>query len=138
MSVKAEQIYVNLPVKDLDKSIDFFKSLGFEFDQQFTDEKAACLVLGDNIFAMLLVESFFQRFTNKEIPDTRSSSEVIVALSAASRDTVNDIINKAAAAGGEPVGRPVDHGWMYTWSFRDLDGHIWEFLHADTAAIAQG
>lgn len=137
MTTRSEKIFVNLPVKDLKKTMDFFSQVGFEFNPQFTDEKAACLVISDHIFAMLLVEEFFQSFTNKEITDTTKSAEVILALSAESREKVDEIVNKALAAGGKPYNDPIDHGFMYSWSFQDIDGHLWEFLYMDESMLEQ-
>ncbi|MFF2529735.1 VOC family protein [Brevibacillus sp. NPDC058079] len=137
MALQSKQIFVNLPVKDLNKSIDFFTAIGYEFNPQFTDQNAACLVIGENIFAMLLVEEFFQTFTKKELTDATRSTEVIVALSADSRAQVDEIVSKALAAGATPSKDPVDHGFMYSWSFQDLDGHLWEFLHMDQGAVPQ-
>ncbi|MGP0584741.1 VOC family protein [Paenibacillus timonensis] len=135
MAVTLSNIFVNLPIKDLQRSMNFFLALGFEFNPQFTDEKAACLVIGENIFAMLLTEEYFKSFTKKEIPDTSGHSEVIVALSADSRNQVDDIVNKALASGGKPYSDPVDHGFMYTWSFQDPDGHLWEIMYMDASAV---
>ncbi|MED1780475.1 VOC family protein [Brevibacillus fortis] len=137
MALQSKQIFVNLPVKDLNKSIDFFTAIGYEFNPQFTDQNAACLVIGENIFAMLLVEEFFQTFTKKELTDATRSTEVIVALSADSKEQVDEIVNKALAAGATPSKDPVDHGFMYSWSFQDLDGHLWEFLYMDQGAVPQ-
>jgi uncharacterized protein len=133
MALQSKQIFVNLPVKDLNKTKEFFKSIGYEFNAQFTDEKAACMVIGDNIYAMLLVESFFQTFIKKEITDASKQTEVIVALSADSREQVDEIANKAAAAGAKGY-EPVDHGFMYSRSFEDLDGHLWEYVYMDMSA----
>lgn len=130
----ATQIFVNLPVKDLGKSITFFTHLGFTFNQQFTDENATCMIIGENIFAMLLVEKYFQDFTKKEIPDTTKTSEVILALSADSRKKVDEMVNKAIEAGGAAPNKPQDHGWMYQHGFEDLDGHLWEVLYMDETA----
>ncbi|MBW7456198.1 VOC family protein [Paenibacillus sepulcri] len=135
MAVTADKIFVNLPVKDLNKSVDFFSTIGFEFNPQFTDENATCMIVSENIFVMLLVESFYKTFTTKEIADTAKSTEVIVALSAASKDKVDEIVNRALAAGGTPSNDPVDLGFMYQWSFQDLDGHLWEFVHMDENAV---
>ncbi len=135
MAVSLSNIFVNLPVKDLQRSMNFFQSIGFEFNPQFSDEKAACLVIGPNIFTMLLTEEYFKSFTKKEIPDTTGQSEVIVALSAESRDQVDEIVNKALASGGKPYSDPVDHGFMYTWSFQDPDSHLWEIVFMDSSAV---
>jgi uncharacterized protein len=134
MALQSKQIFVNLPVKDLNKTIEFFSSIGFEFNAQFTDDKATCMVIGDNIYAMLLVEEFFQSFIKKDIVDASRQTEVIVALSAESREQVDEIVSKAAAAGAL-LHEPVDHGYMYSRSFEDLDGHLWEFMHMDMSAV---
>jgi predicted lactoylglutathione lyase len=131
----ATQIFVNLPVKDLSKSIEFFKALGYSFNAQFTDENAGCLVISEEIYAMLLVEPFFQTFTKKEIVDANKSVEAILALGVESRARVDELVDKALAAGGQPAGEPMDHGFMYSRSFQDLDGHIWEFLHMDPSYV---
>ena len=131
----AKQIFVNLPVKDLNKSVAFFTSLGFSFNPQFTDEKATCMIIGENIFAMLLVEPFFKTFTKKGISDAHKSTEVLIALDASSRDEVKSMVAKAIAAGGTQYMDPQDHGWMYQHSFADLDGHQWEILYMDESAL---
>lgn len=129
-------IFVNLPVKNLQQSMDFFTQLGYTFKKQFTDEKAACLVISDTIFAMLLTEPFFQGFIpGKEISDTGKTKEVLVCLSADSKDAVNDLADKALAAGGKAFRAPDDHGFMYSRSFEDLDGHVWEIMWMDPAAV---
>jgi predicted lactoylglutathione lyase len=133
----ATQIFVNLPVKDLDKSVAFFTKLGFSFNPQFTDEKATCMIIAENIYAMLLVESFFKTFTKKEITNAHKSTEVLIALDATSRDEVKEMVSKAIEAGGTSYMDPQDHGWMYQHSFADLDGHQWEILFMDESAIPQ-
>ncbi len=134
MAVKSNMIFVNLPVKDLQASIRFFNALGFEFNPDFTDENAGCLVIGDNIFAMLLMEPFFQSFTTKAIADTSKTTEVMVAISADSRAQVDELADKALASGGSVAGDPQDHGFMYSRSFQDPDGHIWEVVYMEQAA----
>jgi predicted lactoylglutathione lyase len=129
------KIFVNLPVKDLNKSVEFFTKLGYTFNAQFTDENAACMVISDDIFAMLLVEPFFQGFTKKEIVDTSKSTEVILALSTDSREQVDEMIRKAKEAGGTIPNEKQDQGFMYSHSFQDPDGHIWEVFYMDPAAI---
>lgn len=135
----ATMIFVNLPVKNLQRSMDFFAQLGYTFNQQFTDEKAACMVISDTIYAMLLTEPFFQGFIQgKEIADTGKAKEVLVCLSADSKDAVNSLADKAIAAGGKQFRTPEDHGFMYSRSFEDLDGHVWEIMWMDpTAAVPQ-
>ena len=122
------QIYVNLPVKDLKRSTTFFEKLGFELNSKFSDERATCVVLGENMYAILLVESFFQTFTNKPISDATKSTEVLVCLSCESREKVDDLVKKAIAAGGRAPREPQDQGFMYGHGFEDLDGHIWELI----------
>ncbi|MFS0821789.1 VOC family protein [Bacillus sp. 1P02SD] len=121
-----QNIFVNLPVKNLEKTMEFFSKLGFEFDPKYTNESATCMVIGQNMYAMLLVEEFFQSFTKKDIPDTAKSSEAIIALSVESREEADKLAEKALAAGAKPTNEPQDHGFMYSRSFADLDGHLWE------------
>ena len=125
----AKQIFVNLPVKDLNKTIEFFTKLGFKFNPQFTDENATCMIIGENIFAMLLVEKFFKSFIKKEICDAKKSTEVLLALHVDSRKEVDEMMTKAIKAGGKEPREPQDHGWMYGRSFEDINGHIWEVFH---------
>lgn len=129
------KIFVNLPVKDLNKTIEFFTKLGFKFNPQFTDENATCMIVGDDIFVMLLVEKFFKTFTKKEISDTSKNTEVIVALSVEGRENVDKMINKAIEYGGKESREPQDHGWMYGRSFEDIDGHLWEIIYMDESAL---
>ncbi|HEY0887932.1 MAG TPA: VOC family protein [Ramlibacter sp.] len=133
------QIYVNLPIHDMERSKAFFAALGFSFNPQFTNEQGACMVIADNIFAMLLVESFFRTFTNKPVADAGKSTEVLVCLSCGSREEVDGLVRKAVAAGGTAPMPPQDHGFMYGHGFTDLDGHMWELVYMDPAAAgAQG
>ena len=132
-----KQIFVNLPVKDLNKSIEFFTKLGFTFNPQFTDENAACMIIGENIFAMLLVEKFFKSFTKKEIANAYHNTEVINAISVDSREEVDEMIEKAISAGGKETREAQEHGWMYGRSFEDLDGHQWEVFWADESKIPE-
>jgi predicted lactoylglutathione lyase len=131
------QIFVNLPVKDLKKSVAFFTKLGFKFDPKFTDENATCMIVGENIFVMLLVESFFKTFTAKTICDATKQTEVIVCISTDSRKKVDDMVGKAVAAGGTTPRKPQDHGFMYQHGFQDLDGHLWEVVHMVPGAAGQ-
>ena len=134
----ATQIFVNLPVKDLKKTMDFFGKLGFSFNPVFTDENAACLVISENIYAMLLVEKFFKSFIpGKEISDARKSTEVLTALSAGSRQEVDELVGKAVAAGGSEYRQVQDYGWMYGRAFQDINGHIWEVFHANLDAMPE-
>ena len=129
----ATKIFVNLPVKDLNRSVGFFTKLGYKFNPQFTDENATCMIVGEDIFVMLLVETYFKTFTPKSIADAKSSTEVIVALSSDSRADVDRIAEAALAAGGRKFKEPVDQGFMYHRAFEDLDGHIWEHLWMNPA-----
>jgi uncharacterized protein len=129
------KIFVNLPANDLNKTIEFFTKLGFKFNPQFTDENATCMIVGEDIFVMLLVEKFFKTFTKKEICDTSKNTEVIVALSVEGREKVDQMINKAIEAGGRESREPQDHGWMYGRSFEDINGHIWEIIYMDESAL---
>lgn len=135
MGIRADKIFVNLPVKDLNKTVDFFTKVGFEFNAQFTDENATCMVISESIFVMLLVEDYFKTFTKKEISDTAKSTEVIMAITAESKEKVDELVNKALAAGGKASNDPIDHGFMYSWSFQDLDGHLWELFYMDESAV---
>ncbi|MBQ0988061.1 VOC family protein [Streptomyces sp. F63] len=129
-------IFVNLPVKDVQRSRAFFGALGYSFDERFSDEKAACLVLKeDSIYAMLLAEPFFKGFTKKEIPDTSGSAQVITALGAESREEVDRLVDTALASGGSPAGDTMEEGPMYVRSFQDPDGHHWEAVYMDMSAM---
>jgi uncharacterized protein len=133
----ATKIFVNLPVKDLNRSIDFFTALGFSFNPQFTDDKAACMVISGSIYSMLITEPYFKTFTKKEISDAKKNTEVLIALDAESREQVDAIVRKALKAGGSIYMEPQDHGWMYGHSFADLDGHQWEIVYMDESAAPQ-
>jgi uncharacterized protein len=131
----ATKIFVNLPVKNLSRSVEFFTKLGYTFNPQFTDENATCMIVGEDIFVMLLVEPFFKSFTKKDIADTSKSSEVIIALSSDSKEKVDELVNKAVAAGATTPNEKQDQGFMYSWGFQDLDGHLWETIYMDPNAI---
>lgn len=135
VAIRAKQIFVNLPVQDLKKSVEFFTKVGFEFDANFTDESATCMIIGENIYAMLLVEERFQSFISKKISNAADTTEVIVALSVDSREQVDEIVQAALDAGGKPSNEPQDHGFMYGWSFQDLDDHLWEVSYMDLSAF---
>ena len=130
-----KQIYVNLPVKDLARSRAFFSSLGFDFNPQFSNDQGACMIIGENIFAMLLAEPFFQGFTSKPISNARETTEVLTCLSCESREEVDALVAKALAAGGRAPNPKQDHGFMYGHGFEDLDGHVWELSYMDMGAI---
>ena len=136
--VVANQIFVNLPVRNLKKTREFFSKLGFTFNPKFSDENAACMILSDDAYAMLLVESFFKTFTKKPISDAKKSTEVMIALSVGSRNEVDEMMNKALKAGGREARAPEDHGWMYGRAFEDIDGHIWEVGHMDESQMPSG
>ncbi len=132
------QIYVNLPITDMARSRAFFEALGYHFNPQFSNEQGACLVLGENLYVMLLVHPFFQGFIDKRIADSRESTEVLVCLSCESRAEVDQLVARAIAAGGRAPRPPQDHGFMYGHGFEDLDGHLWELVHMVDASQAQG
>jgi predicted lactoylglutathione lyase len=127
----ATQIFVNLPVNDLNKSIEFFTKLGYTFNPQFTDEKATCMIISDTIYVMLLTRTFFQTFTEKTIIDAHTSVECSICLSTDNKDAVNEMVAKAEAAGATIPNPATDYGFMYQHSFADLDGHHWEFMWMD-------
>jgi len=131
----AKQIFVNLPVKDLKKSLEFFSRLGFSFNPQFTNDNGACMIIGENIYAMLLVENFFKTFTKKDISDATKTTEVLIAIDVLNRQEVDEMVKKAVEAGGSIYRDPQDHGWMYFHSFADLDGHQWEIGFMDESAM---
>jgi uncharacterized protein len=124
-----KQIFVNLPIADMAKSQAFFKALGYSFNPDFTNEQGAALVLGENLFAMLLVHDFFKTFIDKPIADAKKSTEVLICVSCDSREQVDALVAKAVAAGGTSPRQPQDHGFMYAHGFEDLDGHIWELVY---------
>lgn len=124
-------VFPNLPVSDLQRSRDFFSALGFEFNEQFSDENAACLVLADNVFVMLITEPRFRDFIKGEIADAHASTEIILAVSAESREQVDELYEKALAAGGNEWLPTLEEGPMYSRSFQDPDGHVWEAIHMD-------
>ena len=128
------KLFVNLPVADLERSVRFFTALGFAFNPQFTDENASCMVLSDDAYVLLLAEGFFRTFTTHQICDTATAVEAIFALSADSRRDVDEMVDRALAAGGHPANPPADHGFMYGRSFRDPDGHAWEVVWMDPDA----
>lgn len=130
-----QQIYVNLPVRDLVRSKAFFAAMGYSFNPQFTDDKAACMVVSDSIYVMLLTEPFFQGFTDKPVSDARRHTEVLLCLSCNSRDEVDALVKKAWEAGGKVPRTAVDHGFMYQHGFEDPDGHLWELAWMDMAAF---
>lgn len=134
----AKCIFVNLPVSDLSRSVDFFSELGFAFDDKFAGDHGACMIIGENMFAMLLVEEYFKRFIpRKKIADSEESAEVVVALSVDCRDEVDCTLDKAVAAGGSECRDATDAGWMYGRAFQDPDGHVWEIFSVDRSRMEQ-
>ena len=133
----SSKIFVNLLVKDLKKSVEFFTRLGYSFNPQFTDESATCMIISENIFAMLLLEERFKEFTKKPICDAHKSTELLIALDVESKEAVDEMVKNAVAAGGTVYNEAMDHGWMYVHSFADLDGHQWEFAYMNESAIPQ-
>jgi predicted lactoylglutathione lyase len=133
----SRKIFINLAVQDLKRSKEFFTQLGFDFNPKFTDQNAACMIVNDDAFVMLLTEPFFKTFTKKGICDTNSHSEGLFALSCSSRTEVDEIVRKAIAAGGRHAMEPADHGFMYGWSFYDLDGHHWEVVWMDPKGMPE-
>jgi predicted lactoylglutathione lyase len=129
----ATQIYLNLPVKDLKRSVDFFTALGFSFNPDYTDENATCMIINENAFVMLLVEGFFKTFTSRDVADATGATEAITAFSVDSKAAVDETVRKALAAGGRPSQEVQDYGFMYSHSFQDPDGHLWEVMWMDPA-----
>lgn len=137
MAYESTHTFVNLPVKDLNRAKEFFSSIGFDFNPQFSDENAACLVINDKTFVQLLTKSYFQTFINKPIADVACAAAGIIALSADSREHVDELADKALAAGGRQFKEPADHGFMYVRSFEDLEGHLWEIAFFNASAYSQ-
>jgi uncharacterized protein len=132
------KIFVNLPVKDLDKSMAFFKTIGFSFNPQFTDKTAACMVMSENIYAMLLTHDKVKQFTGKQIADAHKTTEVLTALAVESKAKVNELVDKAIKAGSKEPRQPQDYGFMFGRSFEDPDGHIWEVFWMDPSHVQKG
>jgi hypothetical protein len=129
------KMFVNLAVRDLQQSMTFFSKLGFQFNPKFTDDNAACMIVSDEAYVMLLTRPFFQGFTKREPCDTARYTEALVALSCRSREEVDDLVRTALDAGGAHAMDPQDHGFMYAWSFYDPDGHHWEVMWMDPDAM---
>lgn len=130
----SRMLFVNLAVGDLKRSMAFFSTLGFEFNPKFTNDKAACMIISEQAFVMLLSEPFFRGFTQRALCDTRTSTEALYCLSCTSRAEVDELVKKAVAHGGQHAMPPQDHGFMYGWSFYDPDGHHWEVMWMDPKA----
>jgi predicted lactoylglutathione lyase len=131
------KIFLNLPVKELNKSMQFFTQLGFSFNPKFTNEKGSCLIIGENINAMLLVEEFYKTFTGKQICNTANTSEVIISIAVETREEVDEMIEKVVNAGGSEYMKAQDYGWMYNRTFLDIDGHHWEIFFMDESQMPQ-
>ncbi|GAB3997635.1 VOC family protein [Spirosoma daeguense] len=131
----ATKIFVNLPVKDLSKSVEFFTKIGYSFNPQFTDENATSMIISDDIYVMLLVEPFFKGFIKKEITDTSKAAEAIICLSTESREEVDELVRKAVAAGATTPNEAQDQGFMYSHGYQDLDGHLWELVYMEPSAV---
>ena len=132
------KIFVNLPVKDLKRSMEFFTNLGYRFNPQFTDETAACMIVSEDIFVMLLTLAKFKEFTPRDICDATKSTEVLVCLTCETRDEVDTMVRKAVDAGGSTWAESKDYGFMYQHGFQDPDGHIWELIYMNPGAISRG
>ena len=131
------KMFTNIAVKDLHKSIEFFTQLGFSFNPQFTDDNGTCMIVGEDAYVMLLTENFFKRFTKKELADTTIYTEVIMAISADSKESVDTLVDTALSAGAKPSNESSEQDSMYTRSFQDIDGHLWEVIYMNPAAIEQ-
>jgi predicted lactoylglutathione lyase len=131
----SRKLFVNIPVRDLQRSIDFFEALGFTFNTQFTDATATCMLVGEDAYFMLLTTERFKDFSKRPVGDARKETSALFAISVNSRDEVDALVQKAVAAGGSHAADPQDHGFMYAWSFYDLDGHHWEVFWMDPKAI---
>ncbi|MFS3912688.1 VOC family protein [Bacillus australimaris] len=131
MGQQSKHLYINLPVKHVKESKVFFEQLGFDFQERFTNSQAACLVIDDTINVMLLSHKHFQTISEKQLVDAREASEVIISMRVDSRKEVDELVEQAIAAGGAPFKEKQDHGFMYGWSFQDLDGHLWEVFYLD-------
>jgi uncharacterized protein len=138
MLIMHKQIYVNLAVDNLERSKAFFSAIGFSFEPRFTNDQAACLILGENLYAMLLVKALFKSFTHKALCHPKESTEVLVGLSCESRGEVDALVARALAAGGTAPRAPQDYGFMYGHGFEDIDGHVWELIYMDPNAQAAG
>lgn len=133
----ARQLFINLPVKDLNRSVEFFTKLGYTFNPQFTDENATCMIIGENNYAMLLVEDYFRTFTDKEIIDAHKGIEATIAVALGSREEVDEQIRLAREAGARIPREAQDYGFMYQHAFQDPDGHLWEVFYMDPSAIPE-
>jgi predicted lactoylglutathione lyase len=129
------KLFVNIPVSDLQRSIRFFEALGFNFNTQFTDATATSMLVGEDAYFMLLTRERFASFARRPVGDSQTETNALFAISVDSRAEVDEMVKKAVAAGGSHAMDPQDHGFMYGWSFYDLDGHHWEVFWMDPAAV---
>jgi predicted lactoylglutathione lyase len=136
-TAKTRKLFVNLPIQNLKRSVEFFGKLGFAFNPQFTDEHSTCMLVGEDAYVMLLEEARFKDFTRKQLCDTRTATEGIFAVSLDSREEVDRLVKIAVESGGSPALPPMDHGFMYGWSFHDPDGHHWEVFHMNPEHVQQ-
>jgi uncharacterized protein len=133
--VTRRKLFVNVPVADLQRSIDFFEGLGFAFNPQFTDHTATCMLVGEDAYFMLLVRDRFRDFSKRPVSSPREETAALFAVSVDTRAEVDDVVQKAIASGGSEAGDPQDHGFMYQSSFYDVDGYHWEVFWMDPAAV---
>lgn len=133
----SQKIFVNLPVKDLNRSVEFFTKIGYTFNPQFTDEKATCMIISDTIYVMLLTEPFFESFSDRKICDTSKYMEANLAFDCPNRQAVDEMVAKAVNAGATTPVPPQDHGFMYEYGFTDPDGHAWSYFYMDMDAVPQ-
>jgi predicted lactoylglutathione lyase len=130
-------IFVNLPVKDLKRATAFYEGLGYSINPQFSDDNGTCIEISYTIFVMLLVEAYFSTFARRPIADAKATTAMILALSADSREEVDGLLAKALAGGGEEAADVMDQGFMYSRTFQDPDGHVWEAVYMDAGAVAE-
>jgi uncharacterized protein len=133
----SRKIFINLAVENVDRAVEFFTQLGLRFDPRFTDEHGSGMIISDEAFVMLLEKEFFKGFIKKELSDSMTETETILALSAESREQVDELVHKALAAGGSPANDPMEMDFMYGWSFQDPDGHLWEVFYMDPSAMQE-
>ena len=127
-------IFLNMPIKDLKKSVEFFSALGFTFNQQFTSDESTCMIIGENMYAMLCVEERFKKFFEKPIADP-TTTEMLISLSCESSAKVRELAEKAFVIGGKKLNDPEDMGFMFSWGFEDLDGHVWDLFWMDPSHV---
>jgi predicted lactoylglutathione lyase len=129
------KVFINLPVQDINTSLKFFTHLGFSFDQRFSSPDTLCMIVTEHVYVMLLEQARFSTFTPKSISDSRKHTEVLIGLDAVGREEVDQLVRKAVEAGGSIYADPIDHGFVYSHSFEDPDGHQWEIVYMDMGQI---